>query len=236
MMDIKSIQMPNNNKNREVAANLLDSLLRESSTKKITENQILMILDALAGSDDPDLVARFPAVIAICARKGIALDSQALFSKYWESSPKRQILETLLMVSADLLRREGIKAPLNLEKIADILTVKYGNPGAGGQIQIGGGISIPIESMRSALRSYKKASPETEVIVSKPGWRTSEQLHPLLERLFSPKQKELVFKRLNDNSLTKTEREYYSRVVKKKLEAIADSHIQEIADILTRGR
>ena len=39
----------------------------------------------------------------------------------------------------------------------------------------------------------------------------------LLDLLFSEKQKELVFKKLRGQHLTKTEREYYSRVVKKKL-------------------
>jgi hypothetical protein len=41
---------------------------------------------------------------------------------------------------------------------------------------------------------------------------------------------------LKREPFTKTEREYYSRVVKKKLEAIADSELNEIADRLTKKR
>jgi len=38
--------------------------------------------------------------------------------------------------------------------------------------------------------------------------------------LFKPKQKDIIFKVLNEEPLTKTEAEYYSRIIKKKLEAI----------------
>jgi hypothetical protein len=44
----------------------------------------------------------------------------------------------------------------------------------------------------------------------------------------------LVLKKLSGQHLTKTEREYYSRVVKKKLAAISNSEIQELAASLCR--
>lgn len=65
------------------------------------------------------------------------------------------------------------------------------------------------------------------------GTRPSSQLSIYLDRLFSPKQKDLIFKKLNEASLTKTEREYYSRIVRKKLEAISSPEVREIADTLT---
>ena len=57
----------------------------------------------------------------------------------------------------------------------------------------------------------------------------SEMLGVYLDRLFSPKQKELVFKRRDGIAFTKTEREYYSRIVRKKLEAIASEEVGRIA-------
>jgi len=57
-------------------------------------------------------------------------------------------------------------------------------------------------------------------------------LERFLDLLFSDKQKELVYKRLKGHHLTKTEREYYSRVVKKKRAAIADPEMQELAGLL----
>ena len=77
-----------NKKGSGVALDVLDSLLRGSVQKKISNEQALVILDALAGADDPALVARFPAVLAICARKGIELSSQDLFARYWELNTK----------------------------------------------------------------------------------------------------------------------------------------------------
>ena len=57
-------------------------------------------------------------------------------------------------------------------------------------------------------------------------------LDAYLDRLFSPKQKELVFKKRDGLAFTKTEREYYSRIVRKKLEAIANEEVGKIARTL----
>ena len=62
----------------------------------------------------------------------------------------------------------------------------------------------------------------------------SFQLNLDLSTIFPPKQKELVLKKLNGEPLTKTEQEYYSRIVKKKLEALANSEIRKIASSLTK--
>ncbi len=50
-----------------------------------------------------------------------------------------------------------------------------------------------------------------------------------LSQVFSPKQKELFFKKLKGEKLTKTEKEYSSRVVKKKAAALANSELHTLA-------
>ena len=50
-----------------------------------------------------------------------------------------------------------------------------------------------------------------------------------LSKIFSPKQKELFKKKLDGFPLNKTEREYYSRVVKKKVVALANSQLHGLA-------
>ncbi len=50
-----------------------------------------------------------------------------------------------------------------------------------------------------------------------------------LSQLFSPKQKELFKKKLEGDALTKTEQEYYSRTVKKKVVALANSKLHSLA-------
>ena len=53
-----------------------------------------------------------------------------------------------------------------------------------------------------------------------------------LSRLFSPKQKELFKKKLAGEMLTKTEKEYYSRTVKKKVAALANPELHRLAQKL----
>ena len=50
-----------------------------------------------------------------------------------------------------------------------------------------------------------------------------------LSQVFSPKQKELFKKKLEGDSLTKTEQEYYSRTVKKKVVALANSELHSLS-------
>ncbi len=50
-----------------------------------------------------------------------------------------------------------------------------------------------------------------------------------LSQVFSPKQKELFLKKLRGGKMTKTEKEYYSRVVRKKVIALANPQLHELA-------
>jgi len=224
---------------------VLDSLLADPGQKRLTGSQAIVILDALASSDDQTLVVQFPAILSICARNGITLDSYVLFSKYWESSPKKQNLEKLLLISAELFELEGIEAPRNLRKIAHSLKAKYGTLMSARMLSLSSGLTIAIRDIQNALRQYAARAEQTMSAAEQN--RTGQQpnrtslnrnssLQTHLDRLFSPKQKDLVFKKLKREPFTKTEREYYSRVVKKKLEAIADSELNEIADRLTKKR
>ena len=220
---------PVDNIESESALKVLDSLLKDTGQKKISENQIVIILDALASSDDTDVVARFPAVLALCARRGLALNSQALFSRYWETSPKRQNLEKLLLISAAIFDLQGLKAPKNLDKIAASLKPKYRDLLPGGKFQLSSGMYISIEALQNALKVYTSSQLKPpEVKVQKPRLKP-DSLDVYLDRLFSPKQKELVLNKRDGRAFTKTEREYYSRIVRKKLEAIASEKLVELA-------
>ncbi|MFH1877188.1 MAG: hypothetical protein ABH883_00065, partial [Candidatus Omnitrophota bacterium] len=50
-----------------------------------------------------------------------------------------------------------------------------------------------------------------------------------LSQIFSPKQKNLFFKKLRGEKMTKTEQEYYSRAVKKKITALSNSRLHKLA-------
>ena len=220
---------PEDNLESQSALIVLDSLLKDSGQKTISESQIVIILDALASSDDTEVVARFPAVLAICARRGLALNFQALFSRYWETSPKRQNLEKLLFISAAIFERQGLRAPKNLDKIAASLKPKYGDLLPGGEFQLSSGMCISINDLQETLEMYISSQPKAPASLGKKSPSKADSLDVYLDRLFSPKQKELVFKKRDGISFTKTEREYYSRTVRKKLEAIASENLVELA-------
>ncbi|MDP8230703.1 MAG: hypothetical protein P9L93_06340 [Candidatus Gorgyraea atricola] len=50
-----------------------------------------------------------------------------------------------------------------------------------------------------------------------------------LSQVFSPKQKELFLKKLKGEKMTKTEKEYYSRAVKKKVLALANTELHRLS-------
>ena len=216
----------------ESALKILDSLLKDSGQKKINENQIVVLLDALASADDADVVARFPAVLATCARRGLSLSSQALFSRYWETSPKRQNLEKLLLVSAMIFNSQRLEPPGNLEKIAASLKQKYGNLISAGAFQLSNGMLVTIEDLEESLTRFLRSQPRYQASGKRVPPKSSITLQIYLDRLFSPKQKELIMKKRDGATFTKTEREYYSRTVRKKLEAIASNEVSEIAKSL----
>ena len=217
----------------ETALKILDSLLNEPGRKKINESQIIVILDALASAEDAEVVARFPAVLAICARRGLVLNSQALFARYWETSPKRQNLEKLLLVSAAIFKAKGLTPPGNLNQIAASLKHKYGDLLPAGQIQMSSGMHVSVPTLENTLDSYMAGKGSYPARQESKRHRQPRSLDVLLDRLFSPKQKELVLKKRDGKAFTKTEREYYSRTVRKKLEAIASEELGTLAQRLT---
>jgi hypothetical protein len=62
--------------------------------------------------------------------------------------------------------------------------------------------------------------------------KDQHDLQYALSQFFPPRQKELVLKKLRNEKLTKTEREYYSRVIKKKVLALANPELQKLSQKL----
>jgi hypothetical protein len=60
------------------------------------------------------------------------------------------------------------------------------------------------------------------------------ELEYSLSQLFSNKQKELFMKKLKGERMTKTEKEYFSRSVKKKLVALANSDLHKLATTIIK--
>lgn len=110
--------------------------------------------------------------------------------------------------------------------------IKFGKLVArGSSIPIGNAMIDPIR-LKTIFNNYfeKEAKRTAETNIK----HEELSLEYALSQLFSPKQKELFKKKLNGDVLTKTEKEYYSRVVKKKVAALANPELNRFAQRLMK--
>jgi hypothetical protein len=203
---------------------------------KTNKSEIIDVLDALVNLDEPRLIEGFPVILAHCAYSGLILDLKALLLKFQKDSKKRRNLEKLLLLSAEMLNLEHLPLPSGLENIAKSLKTKYKKLISSESVDLENGISLSTERLRKTLKRYaskretQKSAKEKAAVRQK----KSFQLHLHLSTLFSPKQKELVLKKYTGEPLNKTEQEYYSRVVKKKIGALANGELRKIATALAK--
>jgi hypothetical protein len=221
---------------------LIESLARfgyaliEPKPKKMSKLQISALLEELAGSMDPRLIEGFPVVVANCAHRGIQLDCDTLLAANARNRDKARSLEQLLLLSWNLLDSEGLEMPVGLDSVAEPLRSRYGDLLDRDTVTLASGVSLSTARLRNSVRRYSSDLP-TGTSARKRAQNKqlrSFQLNLHLSTLFPPKQKELVLKKLKGEEMNKTEQEYYSRVVKKKLEALADADLRKIAVTLTK--
>jgi hypothetical protein len=204
--------------------------------EELRVDQVVDLLAELADSKDLRLVEGLPVVLANCAHRGMNLDFAALLAKHKPRSRKRQALEKLLLLSSDLLTQEGLDKPEGLEEVKKSFKTKYGDLLANDVVTLGAKTSLSTDRLRNTLRRYVtnlETSRSTRTR-EKNKQRRSFQLNYYLSTLFSPKQKELVFKKLHGEPMNKTEQEYFSRTVKKKLEALNNNEVRKVATALTK--
>jgi len=205
-------------------------------TRKVKDYEVLELLDELAESEDPRLVEGFPVVLANCAQKGLNLNFKTLLSRHNSDSHKQQALEKLLLLSSTLLAQQGLDKPINLESLSKSLKAKYGDLLAGDVVDLGNKVSLSNKRLRNTLKRYVAdlSTSKSTRDRSKNRQLRSFRLNYYLSALFAPKQKELLLKKYHGEPLNKTEQEYFSRKVKKKLEAITNKEVLKVAAALTR--
>ena len=204
--------------------------------ERVNSRKVLDVLDELSGSEDSRLIEAYPVVLANCAHRGIKLDISGLLSRYGQRSHSRSNIEKLILASCDLLAEEGLDQPEGIEDILKTLRPKYGDLLKGEVVDLGTHRSVSTERLRRTLRRYAIDLERHESAREKDRRKQlrSFQLELHLSTLFPPKQKELILKKLNGDPLSKTEKEYYSRVVKKKLQGLANKELRKIALTLTK--
>jgi hypothetical protein len=204
--------------------------------ERLSNNKVLDVLAELSGSEDLRLIEGFPVVLANCAHRGIKLDIRTLLSRYGRRSQRRADLEKMILASSDLLTQEGLEKPEGLDAFLGTLRMNYGDLLQQEVFDLSKGRSVSTERLRNALIRYTVDLERSESVRERDRRRQlrSFQLDLHLSTLFPPKQKELILKKLRGEPLSKTEKEYYSRIVKKKLEGLANTELKRIASALTK--
>jgi len=226
-------------KKKDLIAALRDVGYPGSRTARaeISPEMILEILQDIVHSGDPNLMEAFPAVLAYCGRKGFRLDFSGWLGGMETKSKWRPVVEQLLLLSYGLLKEENVKIPAGLGRLAQSLKEKHVQDLSKDSMGPVGEIPLTRKGFSREIQGLEKNGPRPPSLRKNPSEYRTVRFHLHLNTLFSPRQLELVFKRLRGESFTKTEREYYSRVVKKKLEAIASAEVIQLAETLVnKGR
>jgi hypothetical protein len=89
------------------------------------------------------------------------------------------------------------------------------------------GVMFSLERLKNTFKNYFKEGERnlSELAAMKEDFGVEYAL----SQVFPPKQKELFFKKLKREKLTKTEREYYSRAVRKKVMALVNPELHRLA-------
>ncbi len=83
------------------------------------------------------------------------------------------------------------------------------------------------EEFRQEFELQRRRQEKPSFLLEKEKFHAERNLQLWLSYLFTKKEREIIEKMLNEEQLTKTEYEYYSRKAKKKLNAII--HLQELS-------
>lgn len=147
---------------------------------------------------------------------------QFVFDRFEKELIKKSDMENarqLVLLSADVYDKEGYKNTW-------LKTMKSFYVNAGKTK------GLDTDKARELFRLY--FMPETKKVNELLPMKNDNSLEYSMSELFSPGQKELVMKKFRGEKFTKTENEYYSRVVKKKLLAVANSDLHNLAKTLLR--
>ncbi len=189
------------------------------------------ILADVVKSEDPRLWQGFPVMLANCKERNAFDHSQVL--ALLKAMKEKDNYQRLLLVSYVVYKMQNLESSwvsdlykiLNPSDKADIGKI-VNQFVAKDNIQIGP-VRLSTEKMRTVFRDYFiKGSPRMESILAV---REEFGLEYSLSQIFSPSQKDIVLKKLRREKLTKTEAEYFSRVVKKKLLALANPELHRLA-------
>jgi len=182
-------------------------------------------------SKDLRLWEGFPVVLAMSAEKG-CFDYAKTAGRIKEASDKF-VLASLTAMSLALYKALNLKF-LWSDALARSLSAEYRKESEvyfnllkkDQDLKVTGR-SMSSQRLKAVFNSYfRKVSENLSDFLSA---KEDLGLEYALSQVFPPKQKELFMKKLKGEALTKTEKEYFSRAVKKKVQALANADLHRLS-------
>jgi len=169
----------------------------------------------------------FPAMLANSAEEG-EFDLDAANAYLPEN--ERKYLKLLIFVSLGLYESMGLKFAWT-ERLSGNFPARLV---ANFRDKLRSNSELELAQLRLApekiSETFHKCFKKRETS-AKNAAETSEKLdlEVAVARIFTPRQKELFLKKLRRKKMTKTEKEYFSRVIKKKAQALANEDLHRLA-------
>lgn len=195
-----------------------------------SQNADLTLAD-MARSGDLRLWEGFPVVLANSAGKGLFNYNKA--GGHLKKLSDKALLVSLITMSLGLYKFFNLELSW-VDDFYKSLTknnkkefkVYLSNLKSGKDLNVAGR-KMSAQRLKTVFKNYFNKPPEklNEMLAV----RDQMSLDYSLLQVFSPKQKELFLKKLKREKMTKTEREYFSRVVKKKVLALANLELNSLA-------
>ena len=193
-----------------------------------------LTLAEMVKSRDLRLWEGFPVVLANSAEKGLFNYDKVKW--YLKKPCDKSYLVSLMVMSLALYRFFNLEFPW-ADKLYNSLSevtkrglgVFLGKLKSDRELNVAGS-EMPAQRLKTVFNNYfNQAQNKLNELLSV---KDELRLEYLLSQVFSPKQKELFLKKLKREKLTKTEKEYFSRVVKKKTLALANPKLHSLSQKL----
>ena len=195
-----------------------------------SQNADLTLAD-MARSGDLRLWEGFPVVLANSAGKGLFNYNQA--KSHLKKPSDKTVLVSLITMSLSLYKFFNLELSWAVDLYKSLtennkkeLKAYLSNLKNEKDLNVAGR-KMSAQRLKTVFKNYFNKTPEklNEMLAV----RDEMSLDYSLLQVFSPKQKELFLKKLKREKMTKTEREYFSRVVKKKVLALANLELNSLA-------
>jgi len=191
------------------------------------------VLGAVVKSQNVRLWEGFPVLLRnACAHGGFNVQKvvQGLTDKEKNNFFNLLYLSHAVFRYYALSEEPELAVPGLQEDVSDKVLSWYGSLERDESVVLGG-VELSLKRMQRLFQDYYlsvKAEEDKKQLAAK----EELTLEYAMSQVLSPKQKELFRKKLNGDPFTKTEREYFSRVVRKKVLALANDELHRLAKLI----